>query len=223
MAKGLGSASFDARGINIAGKSLSSALPVGQAQKGGIVQARKDRTEKRRKRSEELKVGEHEGLKQALNREEAALQGLMDRAAGKFEELDRKIKDLREKKADAAQGSQQEKDLAAEIAAVEAEKKEVKEGKTGILTADGKSISQVGKKVRERKLAVDEENRKRMRRVAQTMEGKIKVPIPIIGGAIGAVATGLTKVFVPGRGGQANSDAAHQIRMGVKLDSEGKH
>ena len=56
--------SFDIRGTGL-GKAFASATGVklGEAQKGGIEQARKDKVEKRRKRAEGLKIQEDKKLK----------------------------------------------------------------------------------------------------------------------------------------------------------------
>ncbi len=92
-ATAVGSGSFDIRGVKVAGKSLASTtgMHVGEAQKGGFVERRKERVENRQKRAKELEVGEDETLTQDLHKLENDLQEL--RAVGSHEitEIDKRI------------------------------------------------------------------------------------------------------------------------------------
>ncbi|OGI85585.1 hypothetical protein A3A05_01020 [Candidatus Nomurabacteria bacterium RIFCSPLOWO2_01_FULL_41_12] len=90
--------SFDIRGVKIGGQTLASAtgIPMGEAQKGGIAQARKDKVEKRMKRAEMLKMREDEGLKQALNKEEIKLQEILNINIKSIEEKDKAIAEAKE-------------------------------------------------------------------------------------------------------------------------------
>jgi hypothetical protein len=101
VGKAAGTGSLDIRGVKIAGQSLASAtgMKLGEAQKGGFVQMRKDQVEKRQKRAEELKVGEDEASKQRLNAVEDAHQELLvrDGNAHEIELLDKRIKVLGER------------------------------------------------------------------------------------------------------------------------------
>ena len=71
-----GSASFDARGIKIAGKTIASAtgMSLGEGHKGGFEQKRKEQVEKKQKRAKELEVGEDEPEMQTVRERENDLQ-----------------------------------------------------------------------------------------------------------------------------------------------------
>ena len=102
--KAFGTGSLDVRGIKIAGQSLASAtgLKLGEAQKGGFEQTRKEQVESRQKRAKELEVGEDEELKQELNELEEQKQGLLREVSHDIEQLDNRIKVWRERASDAA-------------------------------------------------------------------------------------------------------------------------
>ncbi|MFA5792012.1 MAG: hypothetical protein WC884_03175 [Candidatus Paceibacterota bacterium] len=89
----IGSGSFDVRGVKIGGKTLASAtgMNLGEAQKGGFTERKKEQVEKRQKRAKDLEVGENEGLKQNLNKTEADLQGLLDANSKELADLDKLI------------------------------------------------------------------------------------------------------------------------------------
>ncbi len=62
MTRGIGAASFDARGIKVAGQTLSSAtgMKLGEAQKGGFTKSRKDYVEKEEKFASSLEMSDKE-------------------------------------------------------------------------------------------------------------------------------------------------------------------
>lgn len=139
--------SFDLRGVKIAGKSLGSVtgLSLGDAQKGGIAQARKEKVEKRMKRAEMLKVREDEGIKQKLNNSEIDLQVMLNKVAKDFGIIDRELEGLRKAKADTATGSAEERAIAIKIKDLNDAKKAVKQGKRADYMIDGvmRSIDRV--------------------------------------------------------------------------------
>ncbi len=103
----LQSKSYDARAIPGAGKLLGAAgLASGagaiKTQEGGWTKMRKEKVEKRMKRADELKVGEDERLKQALNKTEGDLQALLAENAQKIETLDKTIEKKRQEVNDAS-------------------------------------------------------------------------------------------------------------------------
>lgn len=127
--------SFDVRGTGL-GKAFSSAtgLKLGEAQKGGIEQARKDKVEKRMKRADGLKVREDEKLKQKLNKTEQDLQGLLSANAKELSDLDKfiekKRQELRDATAQFGAGTDQAKMAGVELQNVKDRKKSLKDGKT---------------------------------------------------------------------------------------------
>ena len=126
--------SFDIRGVKIGGQNLASAtgIPMGEAQKGGIEQARKDKVEKRMKRAEMLKVREDEGLKQKLNKTEQDLQGLLNANSKELSDLDKLIEkkriELRDATARFGGGTAQAKQAGLELQNVKDRKKALKDG-----------------------------------------------------------------------------------------------
>ncbi len=93
VGKFAGSSNFDIRGVKIGGKTLASAtgMNLGEAKKGGFTERRKEDVEKRRKRADELKVGEDEELTQTLHTHENALQDLRAEGSHEIEEIDKRI------------------------------------------------------------------------------------------------------------------------------------
>ncbi|OGI59716.1 hypothetical protein A2814_00165 [Candidatus Nomurabacteria bacterium RIFCSPHIGHO2_01_FULL_38_19] len=93
VGKWVGGRSFDARGVSVGGKTLASAtgIKVGEAQKGGFIEARKIKDEKRRKRAEELKVGPNEQLRKNANALEEAREELLLENSDKLERLNKAI------------------------------------------------------------------------------------------------------------------------------------
>ena len=122
--------SFDIR----AGGFLSKAtgLSLGEAQKGGVEQRRKDKVEKRMKRADMLKVRDDEHLKKALNRTEQDLQGLLNANAKELSELDKLIEKKRENLRDATArfggGTPEAKAAGLELQNVKDRKKALKDG-----------------------------------------------------------------------------------------------
>ena len=227
--------SFDARGIKIAGKDLAGAtgLKLGEARKGGITQTRKEKVEKRIKRNEELKVGENEGLKQELNKTEADLQSLLVANAQEIENLDKTIEKKRQEAADAerrlnaARGTPGEAAAAAELTTKNSElnfakdnKKDFLEGRDymnsggGISNAGG-NIDALEKQKKSDIQAIKTENAARAGSYANAISGNIFSKTSTLGRATNR----FIKITVPGKGGPANREAAHKIRMDVKLDS----
>lgn len=130
--------SFDIRGIKgVQSLAGAAGIKLGEAQKGGIEQRRKDKVEKRMRRADELKVGEDEGLKQKLNKSEIDLQTMLGKVAKDFGNIDRELESLRKAKADTATGSDEEKEIADKMKVLNNVKKEVKEGRSGAYTIDG--------------------------------------------------------------------------------------
>ncbi len=76
IAKSLGSSNFDVRGVKIAGKSLASTtgMNVGEAHKGGYVEARKENVAKKVARAKELELGEDSEEVQEVRRAQISLQ-----------------------------------------------------------------------------------------------------------------------------------------------------
>jgi hypothetical protein len=125
--------SFDIRGTDL-GKAFASATGVklGEAQKGGIEQARKDKVEKRMKRAEGLKVREDEKLKQQLNKTEADLQKLLNDNFKELNEFDKLIEKKREALRDVTArfggGSPEAKMAGLELQNLKDRKKALKDG-----------------------------------------------------------------------------------------------
>ena len=163
--------SFDVRGVKIGGKTLAGAtgLSLGEAQKGGIEQRRKEKVEKRMKRAEGLKVREDEKLKQELNKAEADLQGLLNGVAKDFERIDRELESARKKKRDYRSGTAEYIAATDKITALRAEKKDIATGVTGVVVKGvagvgnaGKTIDQMEQEIiPERKVELQAESRRR--------------------------------------------------------------
>ena len=102
-------ASFDLRKApgagamaKLSGMNLESVKAIGLGSKeGGYTQRRKEQVEKKQKRAKELEVREDEPLKQALNKTEMDLQGLLSENAQVIETLDKDIEKKREEVNDA--------------------------------------------------------------------------------------------------------------------------
>lgn len=136
--------SFDIRGVKIGGKTLASAtgLNLGEAQKGGIEQARKEKIEKRKKRANMLNVRQDEGLMKAANQAEEDLQLLLNQAQTDLEKIDADLVSARQKKNDARSGSTEEATHIAEIARLRAHKNAIKDGSMGpTVTRNGRVLS----------------------------------------------------------------------------------
>lgn len=103
-------ATFDVRKIpgvgslaKAGGINLEAAKGIGLGSKeGGYQQRRKEQVEKRQKRAKELEVREDEPLKQALNKTEMDLQGLLSKNTKDIEGLDKLIEKKRQEADDAS-------------------------------------------------------------------------------------------------------------------------
>ena len=92
-----GKGSFDVRGAKIGGKSLSdTGLKVGKAKEGGFDKMRADKTEKRQKRAKELEAGPDSQLVKNVRAVEVDHQNLVGKYAGEIERLDNTIKKKQE-------------------------------------------------------------------------------------------------------------------------------
>ena len=150
--------SFDIRGTGL-GKAFASATGVklGEAQKGGIEQVRKEKVEKRMKRAEGLKVREDEKLKQELNKMEVGLQKVLNDNIGLIRTLDKEIEEARQDLQDAAPN-----DRPAKAAALQAAKDAKKQFRQTTTDDMGRSIYDLEKKyIPEQKDAIEQENRRR--------------------------------------------------------------
>ena len=231
MEKGA-SASFDVRGIKAVSGAMGKAdLSFNKAPEGGFEGARKRKVEKRQKRAQELKVGEDEKLKQTLNKTEADLQELLSKNAKEIETVDKLIEKKRQEASDAerklkAASTPTEKSTAQtnlrnannELEDAKNRKTDLREGRnhtdlygvtagttynyaTSAVTTAGGTIDNLEKQKRVDVQNITDENRDRFNKFAKTIEGNK-----------------FTKIFAS-RGGKANREAAHKIRMEVKLDS----
>jgi hypothetical protein len=232
-AKAIGSANFDVRGVKIGGKTLASAtgLKVGEAGKGGFTERKKEEVEKRQKRAKELQVGENDPLKQALNKTEMDLQGLLGENAQVIETLDKVIEKKRqevndaEKKLSAARGTPGEAAARATLTTANGDldfakqnKKDFRDGSnymltnsagvTTIQTGTGVNIEALEGQKRAQAQAIKTENVKRNQTYANTITKKRALFYVLSGGTY-------TKA--------AAEEAAHNIVMETKLDSGEKH
>jgi hypothetical protein len=100
--KATSKASFDARGLSVAGKTLASTgLKVGQGKKGGFEQTKKEQIEKRQKRAQELEVGYGEKERKALVQLESNKQDVLSKLSGEIDKLDKTIDKSRQAETDA--------------------------------------------------------------------------------------------------------------------------
>jgi hypothetical protein len=245
-AKSVGSGSFDARAVKIGGKDLAGAtgMNLGGAHKGGFIEGRKEQVDKRQKRAQELGVGEDERLKQDLNNVEKDLQDLLRTNSHELEELDKKIKNAREAAADASAASRADpkdatkkadaKKATEKVLDLKLEKKALKSGKgnftrsadrqrageaavatfTNNTTSGGKSINDLeDRDIPDAHYEIEKENRNRAWAYAGSQQtGWERTKSFLTSGDVYSKA--------------ASREAAHKIRMEVKLDSgtkEGSH
>ena len=230
-AKAVGTGSFDVRGVKIAGKDLAGAtgMSLGEAQKGGFTERKEEQVKKRQERAKELQVGENEPLKQALNKTEMDLQGLLGANAQVIETLDKVIEKKRqevndaEKKFNAAKGTPGEATARASLTSANGELDLAKENKkdfrrgadymmtdsagvTTIETGTRVNIDALEEQKKAQAQAIKSENVSRNKTYADTQR------------------TGWerTKGFVLSGGAytkSASEEAAHNIIMETKLDS----
>ncbi len=205
MAQATGGASFDVRGAKIGGKTLASAtgIPVGEAQKGGFEQRRKEQVEKRQKRAQGLEVGEDEKLKQHLNTMEVDLQGVFNTKIKEIEDFDRKIKEAKEIN-DTATAKQLIIDKGAMLNGLSVNTID-STGKNAQIT-----VKELKDNINDQRSSIVKENRRRKWNYADTTESGL----------------GRVKDFVFS-GGQnsykGSREAAHKIRMEQKIDTGEKH
>ena len=214
-----GRGSFDIKGIKIAGQNLASVtgMKVGEGQKGGFEQMRKNKVEKRRKRAESLKVGEDEEITQKINVAEMDLQVLLNKVAADFSRLDKALEDQRQIKTDNANspvgspGAALHDAAVVEIERLKNEKKGLKDG-TGTGAPSVIGGANAGKTIKELENSTNgiitllknekqTESRRRTTKFANTIQGNK-----------------FTRI-VAGRGGKANREAQHKIIMESPLDS----
>lgn len=224
---GLGSfaqkSSFDVRGVKVAGKSLSSltGMNVGEAGKGGIAQARKDKVEKRRKRAELLNVREDEGLKQSLNKTEEDLQALLSANVEVMDSLDKTIEKKRQEVADtnnklnAARGTPDEAvartaldNANTDLRLAKENKKDFRAGRDYITTnSAGIDTYNTGTAVN---IDAMEEQKKDQTRAIKTESRRRKVAFANRKGNWGMLSS------------TANKEARHKIIMESKIESSGE-
>ena len=214
-AAAVGGGSFDARGVKIAGKNLASAtgMNVGEAQKGGFAERREKDIKKRMARAKDLEVKEDQPLKQAVNKAESDLQTMLNMATKDLERIDRDLAGKRQEKADMVIGSPEEKAAAADIKALNDEKADIRNGKTGITVTSGPNMGKTIKQMQTQvipdvKNDVVNENRRIRGVYANTTE------------------SGLGRVknffFTGGQSSHKGSrEAAHKIRMETKIEDKG--
>ncbi len=222
----LGAGSMDLRGIKVAGKSLSDTglTGLGKAQEGGFAKMRADKVEKRQKRAQELKVSEDEPLKQALNKTEGDLQGLLVANVAEIETMDKLIEKKRQEVNDASSKFNAAKGTGGEAAArrvlntANTELDTAKTNKTNFRTGlaytnstggtstVGGNIDALEKQKVADTQAINTENAERLGKFAK---------------AVGSKRNNVLNFITSG--GQHSSagadEAAHKIKMDVKLDS----
>ena len=124
--------SFDLRAGG--GLAKMTGLSIGQAQKGGREQARKDKVEKRQKRANMLKVRDDESISKKIRAKEMDLQVMLNKVAGDFHTLDEAIKDKRQDKRDETDPVEKRR-ITNEIKELLAVKKTIKSGGVATLAA----------------------------------------------------------------------------------------
>lgn len=205
--KKVGGASFDIRGAKIGGKTLASAtgLNLGEAQKGGFIERREKDVRKRQERAREIEVGEDEHLKQNLNAAERDLQERLNANANDLRLFDTAIKNAREELDDAHKSGDANRITAASTALETAKtnKRDLK-NRAGITNLERNVIPQA-------KQDIEDENRRRKWNYAEKLESATNRALNfILSGGQYALRRG-------------SNEAAHKIRMEMKLDSGEKH
>jgi hypothetical protein len=224
--KKMGSGSFDARGASIGGKTLASAtgMNLGKAQEGGFTGRREKDIKKRQERAKEIEVGEDESLKQALNKTEANLQGLLGANAKEIDTLDKTIEKKRQEAADAERDFKAGTITKAQLQAKTNELKNAKDNKTDFrkgndyMTTDSSGVASIKKGTgvnidtlerlkKDQTQDIKTENVSRREAYAKKLEG---------GGnrAWNFVFSGGQYALKRG-----TNEAAHKVRMETKLDS----
>jgi hypothetical protein len=202
--------SFDVRGVKVAGKSLASTgLKVGEAQKGGWSQMKKEQIEKRQKRAEELeKRGTSKEKKDVQNAEIALKEAvLQDKTIGgvtlpvklHLQNADKVIDKARIDLNDAKNGG----DLY-EIARAKAALDSARNEKETVRTAAG--LPALEKVVNKAKVDLEVASDKITTDYAKAISGNF--------------SKNLNSIFRLGAYSRAGADeAARKIRSGTKLDS----
>lgn len=207
-AKSMSSASFDIRGVKIAGKTLGSAtgMGVGNARTGGFVERKKEQIAKRQKRAEELKMGENTEEKLKLDTAEEKLKRVKLQFEPDLEKFDKAIAAAREDLNDAKNSG--------DIVALEKAKKELadaKDGKKALrekMGEDGVSLKGAEEEVHHITYDIKVKNAKRIEEYAKLQE------------SFGERAKG----FVLSGGIYTKKEAreaAHKIRMEAKIEEVG--
>ena len=218
--KKVGGGSFDVRrtaaGAGLAkasGVDFEAAKMIGLGSKeGGFTKRREEDVKKRQERAKQVEVGEDEELKQRLNHSETDLQKMLDQVTKDFEDIDRDLVSARQKKADAQSGSPEEADAIRDINALRARRTAIEDGSLGPTVTSGvnagKSIEEMKKQViPDAKSAIHHENVRRRGEYADKLEGGWNK-------ALNFVLSGGQYSWRRGA-----NEAAHQVRMGVKIDS----
>ena len=202
--------SFDVR----AGGFLSKAtgLRLGEAQKGGIEQARKNKVEKRMKRAEILKVRDDEKISKDIKGAEMDLQVLLNKVAGDFSRLDSELEHQRQIKADNANSPAGSAGAAAHDAAV-IEIKRLNDIKTGLKDGTGPGAPKVERG------ANDGMTIKDLQSPSSGLIQKLKTKKE----AEGRRRTVAFAKRTGERGGRANREAEYKIIMESKIESRGDH
>ena len=207
-AKSMGSASFDMRGVKIAGKTLGSAtgMSVGNAKTGGFVERRKEQIAKRQKRAEELKMGENTEEKLKLNTAEEKLKRVKLQFEPDLEKFDKAIAAAREDLNDAKNSG--------DLGALEKAKKELadaKNGKKALREREGKdgiSLKEAEDNVHHMTYNIKVKNAERTEEYAKLQESAgERVKGFILSGGI------YTK--------EEAREVAHKIRMEAKIEEGG--
>jgi hypothetical protein len=159
LGKATSKASFDARGLSVAGKTLASTgLKVGQGKKGGFEQAKKEQIAKRQQRAQELKAGAGEKSVKELRKAEMDKQNIIAQNKTDIEHLDKTIERLQKELHD-NKGINPEKAQAAalNLQNVKDQKRALMEGKVYEGDKTGKKVKSGKKLTREIDEEIDQE------------------------------------------------------------------
>jgi len=197
--------SFDVRGTALGKAAISaSGFNLGEAQKGGITQARKEKVEKRRKRAELLNVREDEKISKNIRNAEMDLQVLLNKVAGEFDKIDKDLVDLRQQKNDATTEADKNA-ITALIKAKIQDKKDIKEGKTGVMVEGGTNGGKTIKELENSKDGIIPQ----LKREKEAESRRRKVAFANRKGNWGILSS------------TANKEARHKIIMESKIESKG--
>jgi len=106
----VGSSNLDIPGIKIAGKNLAgvTGANLGEGRKGGFMQIRDERIEKRQKRAKELEVNEYSPLKKDLKEKELAQQVILNENKSALDKAAKDIEDKRQQMNDTVDPKEKE-------------------------------------------------------------------------------------------------------------------